>query len=132
MVSCADAEPAEKAITASAKPTICALCDMCPPTLPARPADGRYVRWFVSLASESFGMGMSLRLERQIRSTDPDVETKAAYVIGLYLDPRQHAVVFCVDSDTASISNTATFSYVFGTPDPGAYQRSHTRPRPTC
>ncbi|HEX9084025.1 MAG TPA: IS630 family transposase [Gemmatimonadaceae bacterium] len=41
------------------------------------------------------------RLERYMRSTDPDFETKAADVIGLYLDPPQHAVVFCVDEKTA-------------------------------
>lgn len=41
------------------------------------------------------------RLERYMRSTDPDFETKAADVIGLYLDPPQHAVVFCVDKKTA-------------------------------
>ena len=32
------------------------------------------------------------RLERYMRSTDPDFETKAADVIGLYLDPPQRAV----------------------------------------
>src|SRR5919106_1224402 len=36
-----------------------------------------------------------------MRSTDPDFETKAADVIGLYLDPPQHAVVFCIDEKTA-------------------------------
>src|SRR5216117_3289146 len=36
-----------------------------------------------------------------MRSTDPEFETKAADVIGLYLDPPQHAVVFCVDEKTA-------------------------------
>ncbi|HUF48636.1 MAG TPA: IS630 family transposase [Vicinamibacterales bacterium] len=41
------------------------------------------------------------RLERYMRSTDPEFETKAADVIGLYLDPPQHAVVFCVDEKTA-------------------------------
>jgi hypothetical protein len=41
------------------------------------------------------------RLGRYMRSTDPDFETKAADVIGLYLDPPQHAVVFCVDEKTA-------------------------------
>ena len=41
------------------------------------------------------------RLERYMRSTDPDFEAKAANVIGLYLDPPQHAVVFCVDEKTA-------------------------------
>ena len=41
------------------------------------------------------------RLERYRRSTDPDFETKAADVIGLYLDPPQHAVVFCIDENPA-------------------------------
>lgn len=41
------------------------------------------------------------RLERYLRSTDPEFETKAADVIGLYLDPPHHAVVFCVDEKTA-------------------------------
>lgn len=41
------------------------------------------------------------RLERYMRSTDPDFETKAADVIGLYLAPPQHAVVFCLDEKTA-------------------------------
>jgi transposase len=41
------------------------------------------------------------RLERYMRSTDPDFETKAAEIIGLYLDPPQHAAVFCVDEKTA-------------------------------
>jgi transposase len=41
------------------------------------------------------------RLERYMRSTDPEFESKAADVIGLYLDPPQHAVVFCIDEKTA-------------------------------
>lgn len=41
------------------------------------------------------------RLERYMRSTDPHFETKAADVIGLYLDPPQHAGVFCIDEKTA-------------------------------
>ena len=41
------------------------------------------------------------RLERYMRSTDPEFETKAADVSGLYLDPPQHAVVFCIDEKTA-------------------------------
>jgi len=36
-----------------------------------------------------------------VRSTDPDFETKAADVIGLYLHPPQHAAVFCVNEETA-------------------------------
>ena len=41
------------------------------------------------------------RLERYMASNDPDFETKAADVIGLYLNPPQHAAVFCVDEKTA-------------------------------
>jgi transposase len=41
------------------------------------------------------------RLERYLRSTDPNFEEKAAEIIGLYLDPPQHAAVFCVDEKTA-------------------------------
>jgi transposase len=40
-------------------------------------------------------------LEGYIASSDPDFETKAADVIGLYLNPPQHAAVFCVDEKTA-------------------------------
>src|SRR5215218_4452254 len=41
------------------------------------------------------------RMERYMASDDPEFETKAADVIGLYLDPPQHAVVFCIDEKTA-------------------------------
>jgi transposase len=41
------------------------------------------------------------RFERYMRSDDPDFETKAADVIGLYLHPPQHAAVFAVDEKTA-------------------------------
>lgn len=41
------------------------------------------------------------RLEGYIASNDPDFEVKAADVIGLYLNPPQHAAVFCVDEKTA-------------------------------
>jgi transposase len=41
------------------------------------------------------------RLERYLASDDPDFESKAADVIGLYLNPPQHAAVFCVDEKTA-------------------------------
>jgi transposase len=41
------------------------------------------------------------RLERYTSSPDPDFETKAADIIGLYLDPPAHAAVFCVDEKTA-------------------------------
>ena len=36
-----------------------------------------------------------------MRSNDPNFEAKAAEIIGLYLDPPQHAAVFCVDEKTA-------------------------------
>src|ERR1700721_3432012 len=41
------------------------------------------------------------RLERYMASNDPDFESKAADIIGLYLHPPQHAAVFCVDEKTA-------------------------------
>jgi transposase len=41
------------------------------------------------------------RLERYMASDDPDFETKAADIIGLYLHPPHHAAVFCVDEKTA-------------------------------
>lgn len=41
------------------------------------------------------------RLERYMASNDPQFEAKAADVIGLYLNPPQHAAVFCVDEKTA-------------------------------
>ena len=41
------------------------------------------------------------RLEGHMVSNDPDFETKAADVIGLYLNPPANASVFCVDEKTA-------------------------------
>jgi transposase len=41
------------------------------------------------------------RLERYVASPDPEFERKAADILGLYLNPPQHAVVFCVDEQTA-------------------------------
>ena len=41
------------------------------------------------------------RIERYLASDDPDFESKAAEIIGLYLNPPQHAAVFCVDEKTA-------------------------------
>jgi len=41
------------------------------------------------------------RLDTHMVSDDPDFEAKAAEVIGLYLQPPEHAVVFCVDEKTA-------------------------------
>jgi len=41
------------------------------------------------------------RVERYMLSNDPNFESKAADVIGLYLNPPTHAAVFCVDEKTA-------------------------------
>jgi transposase len=41
------------------------------------------------------------RLDRYMASNDPRFEEKAAEVIGLYLNPPQHAAVFCVDEKSA-------------------------------
>jgi len=41
------------------------------------------------------------RIERYMASNDPDFETKAADIIGLYLKPPQHAVVLSLDEKTA-------------------------------
>jgi transposase len=41
------------------------------------------------------------RLERYMASDDPAFEHKAADIIGLYMNPPQHAAVFCVDEKTA-------------------------------
>jgi transposase len=41
------------------------------------------------------------RLERYMASNDPQFEQKAAEVIGLYVNPPQHAAIFCGDEKTA-------------------------------
>lgn len=41
------------------------------------------------------------RVDGYLSSNDPQFETKAADVIGLYLNPPQNAAVFCVDEKTA-------------------------------
>src|SRR5437764_11533221 len=41
------------------------------------------------------------RFERYMQSDDPDFEPKAADVLGLYLNPPQHAAVFAADEKTA-------------------------------
>jgi len=55
---------------------------------------------FVSRAWKRAGL-QPHRIERYMRSTDPEFETKAADVIGLYVQPPQHAAVFCLDEKTA-------------------------------
>ena len=41
------------------------------------------------------------RLDRYMASADPDFEGKAADILGLYLNPPQHATLFCADEKTA-------------------------------
>jgi transposase len=41
------------------------------------------------------------RLDRYVASNDPDFETKAADIIGLYVNPPQHAAIFSVDEKSA-------------------------------
>lgn len=41
------------------------------------------------------------RLRRYMASPDPDFETKAKEILGLYLNPPRKAAVFCVDEKTA-------------------------------
>jgi transposase len=41
------------------------------------------------------------RLDRYMASNDPEFERKATDIIGLYMNPPQHAAVFCVDEKTA-------------------------------
>ena len=41
------------------------------------------------------------RVDRYILSDDPDFESKAVDIIGLYMNPPHHAAVFCVDEKTA-------------------------------
>lgn len=78
-----------------------------------KPADGS-THWSCRKLASSLGISKDAvhrvwkeaglkphRLERYMASTDPDFETKAADIIGLYLNPPQHAAVFCVDEKTA-------------------------------
>jgi hypothetical protein len=59
------------------------------------------------------------RLEPYMASNDPDLETRAANVIGLYLNPPQHAAVFFVDEESAYSGA--------GSPRPAVAAESRTR-----
>ena len=84
-------------------------------TTKRRPADGS-THWSSRKLAAELGGGISHmavariwakhglkphRLEGYIASNDPAFETKAADIIGLYLNPPRHAAVFCVDEKTA-------------------------------
>ena len=77
------------------------------------PKDGS-THWSCRKLAQSLGIGKDSvqriwqraelkphRLQRYMASDDPDFEPKAADILGLYLDPPQHAAVFCVDEKTA-------------------------------
>ena len=78
-----------------------------------KPGDGS-THWSVRKLSAEMGISKSSvhrilaqarlqphRLERYMASNDPQFEEKAADIIGLYMNPPQHAAVFCVDEKTA-------------------------------
>jgi transposase len=78
-----------------------------------KPADGS-THWSCRKLSEDLGISKSTvqrilaqaklqphRLDRYMASNDPEFESKAADIIGLYKNPPQHAAVFCVDEKTA-------------------------------
>jgi transposase len=77
------------------------------------PADGS-THWSLRKMAQVMGVGKDLvrqvwreadlkphRLDRYMASNDPQFEHKAADIIGLYLQPPQHAAVFCVDEKSA-------------------------------
>jgi transposase len=78
-----------------------------------KPADGA-THWSCRKMAVALGLSKSTvqrvwaqarlkphRLDRYMASDDPRFEQKAADIIGLYMDPPQHAAVFCVDEKTA-------------------------------
>lgn len=82
-------------------------------TLKRKPADGA-TQWSTRRLGEALAVSHMMvsrvwakhglqphRLEGYLASNDPDFETKAADVIGLYLNPPAHAAVFSVDEKTA-------------------------------
>ena len=78
-----------------------------------KPADGS-THWSCRKMAAALGLSKSTvqrvwaqarlkphRLDRYMASDDPRFEQKAADIIGLYMNPPQHAAVFCVDEKTA-------------------------------
>jgi transposase len=78
-----------------------------------KPADGS-THWSCRKMAQALGVSKSTvqrvwaqtrlkphRLERYMASNDPLFEEKAADIIALYMNPPQHAAVFCVDEKTA-------------------------------
>jgi transposase len=82
-------------------------------TVKRKPSDGA-TQWSTRKLGEELGVSHMMiarvwrkhllrphRLEGYMASNDPQFEQKAADIIGLYLNPPQHAAVFCVDEKTA-------------------------------
>lgn len=82
-------------------------------TLHRKPANGA-TQWSTRALARALGTNQSRvarvwasvglqphRLRRYMASNDPDFETKAADIIGLYLKPSLNAAVFCVDEKSA-------------------------------
>jgi transposase len=82
-------------------------------TVKRKPADGS-TQWSTRKLAEALDISHMMiarvwrkhalkphRIEGYMASNDPDFETKAADIIGLYSHPPQHAAVFCVDEKTA-------------------------------
>lgn len=82
-------------------------------TVKRKPADGS-TQWSTRKLAGQLGISHMMvarvwrkhglqpeRLERYMASDDPEFEQKAADILGLYLNPPQHAAVFCVDEKTA-------------------------------
>lgn len=78
-----------------------------------KPSDGS-THWSCRKLAERLGLSKSTiqrvlakanlkphRLERYLASNDPQFEEKAADIIGLYMNPPQHAALFCVDEKSA-------------------------------
>ena len=78
-----------------------------------KPADGS-THWSCRKMAAALGVSKSTvqrvwaqarlkphRLDRYMASNDPLFEQKATDIIGLYMNPPQHAAVFCVDEKTA-------------------------------
>ena len=78
-----------------------------------KPPDGS-THWSCRKMAEALGVSKSTvqrvwtqarlkphRLDRYMASPDPWLEQKAADIMGLYMNPPQHAAVFCMDEKTA-------------------------------
>jgi transposase len=95
-----------KKLTAQLRAKILAKTQQAPP-------DGS-THWSLRKMAALLGVGKDLirqvwreaelkphRLDRYMASDDPQFEEKATEIIGLYLNPPQHAAVFCVDEKSA-------------------------------